>query len=223
MLAGINAALAVARRRALRPRPLGGVRRGAGRRSDEEGPRRTVPALHVARRVPAPARGRHRASAALPHGRRLGLISEEEFASAMRSEDRLRVAETALRTTTFTPSVATLGDLQGALGVEIASPTTAFKLLQRNDLSVDRLASVVPAHPRRARPRGAERAREPRPLRGLRSARARAARTSQALRIPGDPGGLPVRGTAGPLAPKRSSNARAAGRGPSERPRASPA
>jgi tRNA uridine 5-carboxymethylaminomethyl modification enzyme len=80
----------------------------------------------------------------MPHGRRLGLISEEEFASAMQSEDRLRVAETALRTTTFTPSVTTLGELKEHLGVEIASPTTAFKLLQRNDLSVDRLVSVVP-------------------------------------------------------------------------------
>jgi tRNA uridine 5-carboxymethylaminomethyl modification enzyme len=80
----------------------------------------------------------------MPHGRRLGLIAEKEFASAMRSEDRLRVAEAALRTTTFTPSVATLGDLREHLGLEIAGPTTAFKLLQRNDLSIDKLVSVVP-------------------------------------------------------------------------------
>jgi tRNA uridine 5-carboxymethylaminomethyl modification enzyme len=81
----------------------------------------------------------------MPHGRRLGLISEAEYASAMQSEERLREAEAALRRTTFTPNVTTLEDFRAQLGVEITGPTTAFKLLQRNDLSVSLLASVVPA------------------------------------------------------------------------------
>ena len=80
----------------------------------------------------------------MPHGRRLRLISESEYALAMRSEDRLRSAEAALRKRTFTPSFGTLEELRDRLGVEIAGPTTALKLLKRNDLSIDRLASVVP-------------------------------------------------------------------------------
>ncbi|HKD16876.1 MAG TPA: tRNA uridine-5-carboxymethylaminomethyl(34) synthesis enzyme MnmG [Thermoanaerobaculia bacterium] len=80
----------------------------------------------------------------MPHGRRLGLISEDEYAKAMRSEDRLRAAEAVLRQKTFKPNIATLEELRERLGVEIAAPTTAFKLLQRNDLSVYRLASIMP-------------------------------------------------------------------------------
>ena len=65
-------------------------------------------------------------------------------AAAMRSEERLRAAEAALREKTFTPRLATLEELHNRLGVAIASPTTAFKLLQRKDLTASRLASVVP-------------------------------------------------------------------------------
>jgi tRNA uridine 5-carboxymethylaminomethyl modification enzyme len=80
----------------------------------------------------------------MPHGRRLGLISESEYALAMRSEGRLRAAEVALRQRTFTPSRETLEELRDRLGIEIAGPTTALKLLQRNDLSANRIALVVP-------------------------------------------------------------------------------
>ena len=80
----------------------------------------------------------------MPHGRRLGLITEEEYVTAMRSEERLRTAEAALRTATFTPSLATRTDFRDRFGVDLSAPVSAFKLLQRNDLSVDKMATVVP-------------------------------------------------------------------------------
>jgi tRNA uridine 5-carboxymethylaminomethyl modification enzyme len=75
----------------------------------------------------------------LPHGRRLGLISEDEYTAAMQSEDRLRQAEQALRARTFTPNLATREVFREALGFEPETPVSAFKLLQRKGLTVDRL------------------------------------------------------------------------------------
>ena len=80
----------------------------------------------------------------LPHGRRLGLISDGEYAEAMRSEARLKSAEEALRERVFNPSVVTRGLLRERLGIELEAPTSAYKLLQRKDLTVDRLESVEP-------------------------------------------------------------------------------
>lgn len=80
----------------------------------------------------------------LPHGRRLGLVGEREYAEAMRSEERLSRAERVLQETTFTPSAANRASFQERLGIDFAAPTTAFKLLQRHDLSVERLARIAP-------------------------------------------------------------------------------
>ncbi len=80
----------------------------------------------------------------LPHGRRLGLISNAEYADAMRSETRLRDAEQALRERVFNPSLATRSLFREKLGIELETPTSVYKLLQRKDLSVDRLESVEP-------------------------------------------------------------------------------
>ena len=80
----------------------------------------------------------------LPHGRRLGLISEPEYSAAMRSEERLRKAEDALRARSFTPNLATRELFLENLGFEPETVVTAFKLLQRKDLSIDRLALVDP-------------------------------------------------------------------------------
>ncbi len=71
----------------------------------------------------------------LPHGRRLGLISDEEYSTAMRGEEKLRRAEEALRERTFTPSLPTRDLFRERLGFELEAPVTAFKLLQRNDLT----------------------------------------------------------------------------------------
>jgi len=72
----------------------------------------------------------------LPHGRRLGLISEEEYRAAMESEERVRRAEEALRGRTFTPNLATREVFRENFGFELETEASAFKLLQRNELSV---------------------------------------------------------------------------------------
>ncbi len=80
----------------------------------------------------------------LPHGRRLGLISDAEYGEAMESESRLRTAEEALRERIFNPSLATRSLFRERLGIELEAQTSAYKLLQRQDLTTDRLESVEP-------------------------------------------------------------------------------
>ena len=80
----------------------------------------------------------------LPHGRRLGLIDEAEFGEAMRGEEQLRRGEEVLRRRVFNPSADNRELLREELGIEIDVPVTAFKLLQRNDLSPHGLAAVAP-------------------------------------------------------------------------------
>jgi tRNA uridine 5-carboxymethylaminomethyl modification enzyme len=80
----------------------------------------------------------------LPHGRRLGLISDGEYAEAMRSEARLREAEAALRERVFNPSLATRSLFREKLGIELETPASAYKLLQRKDLNVERLETIEP-------------------------------------------------------------------------------
>jgi tRNA uridine 5-carboxymethylaminomethyl modification enzyme len=80
----------------------------------------------------------------LPHGRRLGLISEGEYSEAMRSEHRLRTAEQALRERIFNPSLSTRSLFRERLGIDLEAQTTAYKLLQRKGLTAERLESVEP-------------------------------------------------------------------------------
>jgi len=81
----------------------------------------------------------------VPHGRRLGLLSDDDFASAMRGEESLDRAERALREKTFTPNLATRALFREKLGSEPDAPVTAFKLLQRKDLTADRLDLIDPS------------------------------------------------------------------------------
>jgi len=81
----------------------------------------------------------------LPHGRRLGLIGEEEFDRAMSGEKRLEKAMQDLASVTILPNAKTREDLSQSLGLSVDAPTTLYNLLKRNDLSVDRLASWAPA------------------------------------------------------------------------------
>jgi tRNA uridine 5-carboxymethylaminomethyl modification enzyme len=76
----------------------------------------------------------------LPHARRLGLVGEEEYEVAMRSERRLAAAEKQLAETTVNPDRATREALAEALGIGLDSPTTLYKLLQRQDLDIFRMA-----------------------------------------------------------------------------------
>ncbi|HTD53223.1 MAG TPA: tRNA uridine-5-carboxymethylaminomethyl(34) synthesis enzyme MnmG, partial [Thermoanaerobaculia bacterium] len=80
----------------------------------------------------------------LPHGRRLGLITEKEHAQAMASEERLLHAEAELSKRTLLPNRETREDLQERLGILLENPTTIYKLLQRQDLDVFRLESLAP-------------------------------------------------------------------------------
>jgi tRNA uridine 5-carboxymethylaminomethyl modification enzyme len=81
----------------------------------------------------------------VPHGRRLGLVSDVDYSVAMRSEEKLRAAEEALRSKMFTPNLATRGAFREKLGFELEEPVSAFKLLQRKELNADRLDLLDPA------------------------------------------------------------------------------
>jgi tRNA uridine 5-carboxymethylaminomethyl modification enzyme len=71
----------------------------------------------------------------LPHGRRLGLVTETQYARAMRSEDRITSAQSALSRKILYPDRETKQHVQDRLGIQIESPTSVHKLLQRNDLT----------------------------------------------------------------------------------------
>ena len=86
----------------------------------------------------------------LPHGRRLGLIDEQDFMLAMRGEERLRAAEGRLRERVFNPNRENRRLFEERLGIDLESPSNAYKLLQRKNLDVFRLESAVPD--RTARP-----------------------------------------------------------------------
>lgn len=80
----------------------------------------------------------------LPHGRRLGLISEEEYSVAMRGEERLKLAEERLAQKALYPNRQTQQALFDCLRIRLEVPTTLYKLLQRRDLSVFDLELYAP-------------------------------------------------------------------------------
>jgi tRNA uridine 5-carboxymethylaminomethyl modification enzyme len=73
----------------------------------------------------------------LPHGRRLGLVTETEYAEGMRSEERIARAQAGLSRRILYPDRETRQRVLEKLGIEIDSPTSVHKLLQRNDLRGD--------------------------------------------------------------------------------------
>ena len=80
----------------------------------------------------------------VPHGRRLGLVCEADYAVAMESEERVNRAERELSRRILHPNRETQSALAQALGLRIDSPTTIYKLLQRQDCGVRRLEAYVP-------------------------------------------------------------------------------
>ena len=80
----------------------------------------------------------------LPHARRLGLVSDEDYSRAMRSEERLRRAEGDLAAVRLRPDRATRQEVERVTGVRFAEATDLRKLLKRNDLSVNDVAKLVP-------------------------------------------------------------------------------
>ena len=80
----------------------------------------------------------------LPHGRRLGLISEDDYARGMESETRLARARERLEEQTIHPTAQVREQIFEALGVGVDAPTSIFNLLKRNDLTVKSLAAYAP-------------------------------------------------------------------------------
>ena len=80
----------------------------------------------------------------LPHALRLGLVAPEDYSAAMRSEERVSAAEQRLSSRRVTPDRETREEIAEALGISLESPTTLFKLLQRNDLSLELLEAYAP-------------------------------------------------------------------------------
>ena len=80
----------------------------------------------------------------LPHALRLGLVSPDEYSAAMRSEERLRRAESDLREAEIRPDRETREELDKTIGIQLGEPTTLHKLLKRQDLSVEQLISLGP-------------------------------------------------------------------------------
>jgi tRNA uridine 5-carboxymethylaminomethyl modification enzyme len=80
----------------------------------------------------------------LPHGRRLGLIGEEDYRIAMEGELRIRRGEEMLRERVYNPTAENRERFAKALGITVETPITAHKLLQRRDLIVDGVKYLVP-------------------------------------------------------------------------------
>ncbi len=80
----------------------------------------------------------------LPHGRRLGLIGQDDYARAMRSEERLQKAEQQMLDRVVTPSIDSRELLREKLGIELEVPTSIYKLLQRKELDIFRLSAAAP-------------------------------------------------------------------------------
>jgi tRNA uridine 5-carboxymethylaminomethyl modification enzyme len=80
----------------------------------------------------------------LPHGLRLGLITEAEHALAMRGEERLKKAEKEIQDRVLNPSRQVRELLAERLQIEIEAPTSIYKLLQRQGLNAERLTVLAP-------------------------------------------------------------------------------
>ena len=150
LLAGINAALHVARRRRLVPAARRGLSRRAGRRPDHARRVRALPDVHVARRVPAAAARRQRRppadrARAAPRAGRRRALGRVLRASATRSTRELE----RLQSTFVNPNVVARHDAERVLGQPIEREYALTDLLRRpgRDLRV-----AAHAAGRRARP-----------------------------------------------------------------------
>ena len=62
----------------------------------------------------------------LPHARRLGLVSGEDYSRAMRSEERLRRAEGDLAAVRIVPDRSTREEIERLTGVRVGEALTSF-------------------------------------------------------------------------------------------------
>ncbi|MGH9442630.1 MAG: tRNA uridine-5-carboxymethylaminomethyl(34) synthesis enzyme MnmG [Thermoanaerobaculia bacterium] len=80
----------------------------------------------------------------LPHGRKLGLVSDEEYSEGMRGEERIGSAVSRLRVGRLVPDRGTLDDLSGRGAPPISAPVSLFKYLQRQDVDCETLSRLRP-------------------------------------------------------------------------------
>jgi len=80
----------------------------------------------------------------LPHALSLGLVSQTEHDTAMRSEERLAAADRALAAAPVLPDRTTRERLFEETGVDLQSPSTLRNLLKRLDLTAENLARFSP-------------------------------------------------------------------------------
>jgi len=80
----------------------------------------------------------------MPYALRLGLVTPDEYARAMRSEERVRDADGRLASWNVRPDRTTQESFQELFGIRLEEPTTLYKLLKRQDLSHSDLARYAP-------------------------------------------------------------------------------
>jgi len=80
----------------------------------------------------------------LPHGRSLGLVSQSQYAEAMRSEERLHRAERELREKTLNPDRETQAKILETFGIRLEGQATLAKLLQRKELTITDMRDYAP-------------------------------------------------------------------------------
>jgi len=80
----------------------------------------------------------------MPYALRLGLVTPDEYARAIRSEERVRDADGRLASWNVRPDRTTQESFQELFGIRLEEPTTLHKLLKRQDLSYSDLARYAP-------------------------------------------------------------------------------
>jgi len=80
----------------------------------------------------------------MPHAVRLGLVSSDDYSRAMRSEERVRKADSRLAAWDIRPDRQTRELFEGSVGISLEKPTTLRNLLKRNDLTSNTLARYAP-------------------------------------------------------------------------------
>lgn len=80
----------------------------------------------------------------MPHALRLGLVSSNEYSAAMRSEERLRTADSRLAAWDVRPDRDTREFFERSVGIRLEMPTTLRNLLKRQDLTSGELARYAP-------------------------------------------------------------------------------
>jgi tRNA uridine 5-carboxymethylaminomethyl modification enzyme len=80
----------------------------------------------------------------MPRALELGLVTADDYSRAMRSEERLRKADSRLAAWDVRPDRSTRDELERTTGIRLEEPTTLRNLLKRNDLTSSALSRYAP-------------------------------------------------------------------------------